>query len=274
MSWEVAAGAAVGGLMSRFNASHNAALSKDLWKYQQSNAHQLEVEDLRNAGLNPILSATNGQIAGMPSVSGSDNGIGSSLVNAITSLKLKSMELDNDKKRQEIEWAKANTEAARLSLDSEKWNLGERPLFAAQTGYYDASSNFYSAKAANDTILTNARVKQILSDTANSVRLTSAQISNLNSQSALNYKMFDKINSDIAEAASRIGLNNQQVKLIKADLDSLVRKASEMRAKDRVEYLNTGFGKVLSQFGIGLDLVNPFDAIGGTAGGLRYGSHR
>lgn len=31
--------------------------AKDLWNYQKSNSHQLEVQDLRSAGLNPILSA-------------------------------------------------------------------------------------------------------------------------------------------------------------------------------------------------------------------------
>ena len=31
--------------------------AKDLWNYQKSHSHQLEVEDLRSAGLNPILSA-------------------------------------------------------------------------------------------------------------------------------------------------------------------------------------------------------------------------
>lgn len=31
--------------------------AKDLWNYQKSHSHQLEVQDLRSAGLNPILSA-------------------------------------------------------------------------------------------------------------------------------------------------------------------------------------------------------------------------
>lgn len=37
--------------------AYQAQLQNASWKYQMSNRHQLEVGDLRNAGLNPILSA-------------------------------------------------------------------------------------------------------------------------------------------------------------------------------------------------------------------------
>lgn len=49
--------------------AYQAQLQNASWKYQMSNRHQLEVGDLRNAGLNPILSANNsaGSIsAGIP----------------------------------------------------------------------------------------------------------------------------------------------------------------------------------------------------------------
>lgn len=48
--------------------AYQAQLQNASWKYQMSNRHQLEVGDLRNAGLNPILSANSaGSIAaGIP----------------------------------------------------------------------------------------------------------------------------------------------------------------------------------------------------------------
>lgn len=48
--------------------AYQAQLQNESWKYQMSNRHQLEVGDLRNAGLNPILSANSaGSIAaGIP----------------------------------------------------------------------------------------------------------------------------------------------------------------------------------------------------------------
>lgn len=47
---------------------YQARLQNESWKYQMSNRHQLEVGDLRNAGLNPILSANSagGIAAGIP----------------------------------------------------------------------------------------------------------------------------------------------------------------------------------------------------------------
>lgn len=47
---------------------YQAQLQNESWKYQMSNRHQLEVGDLRNAGLNPILSANSaGSVAaGIP----------------------------------------------------------------------------------------------------------------------------------------------------------------------------------------------------------------
>ena len=48
-----------------------AQLQRENWEYAQKNAHQFEVDDLKSAGLNPILSATNSQLASMPSVGGS-----------------------------------------------------------------------------------------------------------------------------------------------------------------------------------------------------------
>lgn len=55
--------------------AYQAQLQNESWKYQMSNRHQLEVGDLRNAGLNPILSANSaGAIAaGIPNGSLADS---------------------------------------------------------------------------------------------------------------------------------------------------------------------------------------------------------
>lgn len=47
---------------------YQTQLQNESWKYQMSNRHQFEVGDLRNAGLNPILSANSGGAisAGIP----------------------------------------------------------------------------------------------------------------------------------------------------------------------------------------------------------------
>lgn len=55
--------------------AYQAQLQNASWKYQMSNRHQLEVGDLRNAGLNPILSANSaGSVAaGIPNGSLADS---------------------------------------------------------------------------------------------------------------------------------------------------------------------------------------------------------
>lgn len=67
------AGNLLGGAMQAHSASKQAELEARLqrenWEYAQKNAHQFEVEDLRAAGLNPILSANHSQLASMPAVS-------------------------------------------------------------------------------------------------------------------------------------------------------------------------------------------------------------
>lgn len=90
----IAAGAAIGSsLLSNSSAKsrEQAAdrrqyeLSKQLWQYQMSNSHQLQVEDLRKAGLNPMLSAsaqsnTTGNVGGHISSGGNFENV---LTNAV-----------------------------------------------------------------------------------------------------------------------------------------------------------------------------------------------
>ena len=124
---ELAGGLLGGALNSAYQRSQlrqQVAAQKELWAYQQQNAHQYEVEDLRNAGLNPILSATNSQIASMPSVStptsapyqGVSNGLGQVINSA---LKL-SIEKDLKIKDQEIASRGLTIEEKKLALQKEK----------------------------------------------------------------------------------------------------------------------------------------------------------
>lgn len=124
---ELAGGLLGGVLNSAFQRSQMEAqveAQKDLWAFQQKNAHQYEVEDLRAAGLNPILSATNSQIASMPAVntptSAPYQGLSNGLSNAITS----AMKLDVEKnlkiKDQEIASRGLDLEEKKIHLQEVK----------------------------------------------------------------------------------------------------------------------------------------------------------
>lgn len=89
-------GGAVNSAWSAHNAREANQMSLNNWIYQQSNKHQLEVQDLRAAGLNPILSATNGQVAGGLNAPMATADVGmSDAVNS--SLAFKQLKLEEDK---------------------------------------------------------------------------------------------------------------------------------------------------------------------------------
>lgn len=124
---ELAGGLIGGALNSAYQSSkmrQQVEAQKDLWSYMQQNAHQFEVQDLRAAGLNPILSATNSQIASMPSVntptSAPYQGLSNGLANSITS----AMKLDIDKnlkiKDQEIASRGLDLEEKKIKLQEVK----------------------------------------------------------------------------------------------------------------------------------------------------------
>lgn len=69
MGWGAVIGAAAGvggGLLGNYLNSREMRKQREWMEKMSNSAHQREVEDLRNAGLNPILSATGGNGASTP----------------------------------------------------------------------------------------------------------------------------------------------------------------------------------------------------------------
>lgn len=116
MSGWAAAASIAGGLGS---SALSILASKRAIKFQKEamkNRHQWEVEDLRKAGLNPILSANNGASTGglnmpMPDTSGIEKGVNSAIA---------ALQVENQLKQQEanIELTKEQTRTARASGDA------------------------------------------------------------------------------------------------------------------------------------------------------------
>lgn len=236
-------GGLIGGVADHQSAKHNAGLSRDNWIYQQSNAHQLEIEDLKKAGLNPILSATGGHMASMSPVNPGSSG--AAYANAITQAITSSKQLKLQEKLQsrELDIAQTNAETAKAKADTDLFRAkNESELIKSQTGYYNATSAY-----------TLKRTEQVQQDIINSIQLTKAQVAHLNSGTALNYKEIEKINQWIDESISRADLNDVQKENLRDIMHSDMRKLEKMDAKEQLEFLQGDGGSFFNQSGIWWD---------------------
>lgn len=248
--WGAIAGAVVGGLMGRSNAKKNAELAADNWAYQQSNAHQLEVQDLKNAGLNPILSATHSQMANMSPVSGSDYGVGSNITSAIQGAAQRQLEKENKLLDVQIKEKELDNDAKKLEI--------EDYVARRQADLWQVQGNYYNSISANDTLRANAEVSKVFSDIANSKQITTATVNQLNSGTALNFKQIDKLGTDMKRIISDTALTDTQRDALIREINSGTKALQNKTASQQLEFLDTWYGDILNKFGYSLHLVNPF----------------
>ncbi len=266
MSWfKVGAalgGALLGGLLNKSSAKsqaqQNADLSRENWIYQQSNAHQLEVQDLKNAGLNPILSATNSQMAGMSPVHGQSVGQGELLNNAISTM----LEQQNKKEMQkadlEIEKQKLINDKLRIDLETKTTDAAIDKM--SKEGIYLGSlTDLNNARVTNETKETEAKVNKLVQDVANSIRLTDAQVNKLNSGAALDYQMIEKVKADAKLSLSNASLSESQKKLIDQQIDDSIAEFNKLSASEKLKVLKSNGGSLGNW--IGNNLRNTFGGI-------------
>lgn len=152
------------------NMRLSSQLSYDQWVKQKQNSHQLEVGDLRNAGLNPILSAGASQAMSAPSVGvvsahmpdlGSDFNSGEQVGVALSNLR---------NERMQAEAAKKNSET--------NAKVGDQDVLTSKTQASLNESSTARQRAEADQILklTPLQVNKAQQDIANSVAVTNAQV--------------------------------------------------------------------------------------------------
>jgi len=278
-------GTAVSTLAGHWSAKQNAKISRDQWAYQQSNAHQLEVQDLKNAGLNPILSASNSQIASMPQVS--DNGASSASANILSSALQASVSRQNAKLQAEIEGQRIDNERKRLDLDKERYSW-QNKLDASQIGLnasqvslnnsskslMDAQSRFVDIQGRELVRLNDAQISSIFSHIQNESALTSAQISEIESKKSVNNAQIKALEAQAKDAIEHSNLTYWQKLDIITDINSASRKLQNLTDQQRYEYLSQLPGNIQNQTGFGLTLMNPFTNFGMRAGSGYVGSRK
>lgn len=231
-------GTAVSTLAGHWSAKQNAKIARDQWAYQQSNAHQLEVQDLKNAGLNPILSASNSQMASMPQVS--DNGASGASANILSSALQAAVSRQNAKTQAETEGQKIKNERDRIALEKEELGYKkeryswQNKLDESQIGLNDVSGKYISAKQANETRLNEANIERIQND----IRIANEK---------LPYEI-DKIVADTANARatasymlSAVKLNASKVKLTDKQREQLENELTDPKKLMDKDFWNKVF---------------------------------
>lgn len=267
MSWLSAAGSGIIGtltstLAGHWSAKQNATIARDQWAYMQSNAHQLEVQDLKNAGLNPILSASNSQMASMPQVS--DNGAAGASANILSSALQANVARENAKLAAETEGQHIDNERKRLELDKERYSFQNR-LDESQIGLNtsakalnDANVLYVNQQTSSLRDMTKAQIEQIKQDIQNSIEQTKALVDKYGAESqqarasaALAYK---QIETEAAKAALYLSQKTHE------DWDSnrIIKELSDPDSNLHRDYRNTPFGTILGYIGEGIKDLVPF----------------
>lgn len=191
------AGAVIGAGSSIWgaNQSNSAAFemqanSINAQRESMQNRHQWEVEDLRKAGLNPILSATNsagGSISGAtanvtaPDISGALNKIANSaFAKKQTELLEKELQVKQDNAKANLTNADANqinSQARMIEAHNDQVKTNSAVEYNnANISYLGAMTNYTKQKQENETAMNKMQISEIQQRIINSVQELAAKI--------------------------------------------------------------------------------------------------
>lgn len=198
MSWlgnfAGAALGAVGGLFANHQQNKQFQMNYDLAKNQLYNQHQIEVADLRAAGLNPILSANGGNSTFGASSGGSYENVGSAATSGyMAAQQAKNLEAQNSaidaqiiKTRAEAQNVIADTALKQAQTANTKGLTSLIPLqrqnIFAMTEQAKAQTQSWQMQVK----VAEANIQKTLQDISNSIRITDASVNELNTRSEAN----------------------------------------------------------------------------------------
>lgn len=198
MSWlgnfAGAALGAVGGIFANRQQSKQFAANYALAKDQLYRQHQIEVADLRSAGLNPILSANGGNSTFGASSGGSYENVGSAASSGfMAAQQAKNLEAQNAaidanivKTKAEAQNVIADTALKQAQTANTK---GLTSLIPLQRQNIWAMTEQAKAQTLNwqmQVKVAEANIKKIIQDIENSVRITDASVNELETRSEAN----------------------------------------------------------------------------------------
>jgi len=197
--------------------------------------HQIEIADLKAAGLNPILSANGGNSTFGASSGGSYENLGTAATSGfMAAQQARNLEVQNEAIKATIE--KTRAEAGNVLQDTK--------LKSAQTSQVQGETTLIPLKADNITALTaqakqqtevfkmqvkvaDANINKILQDIENSKRITDAQVSELGTRSEANLA---QAGAASALAAKSYGELSRLQQLTPYEIDKLAAGTAENMA--------------------------------------------
>ena len=202
MSWfSKFAGNIVGGALG-FLGAHQAnkqqasqfSQNYELAKAQLYNQHQIEVADLKAAGLNPILSANSGNSTWAASSGGSYENVGSAVNSGfMAAQQAKNLEAQNNaidaniiKTKAEAQNVIADTALKQAQTAHEKGLLSLIPLQRQNIWALTEEAKAQTKNWKMQVLVAEANIQKTLQDIENSKRITDASVNELNTRSEAN----------------------------------------------------------------------------------------
>lgn len=246
MVWSGFAGKILDAGFSIYSANRAAKLQRENWKYMQQNAHQYEVQDLRNAGLNPILSATNGQIAPAGSApTGTNIGFGETITSARNADKKQMTDLSIADMQNKV--ALGQLEVAEGKLDLERsiasWDIEEKKWTIENV---KANTQKVWSDIKNSTNLANADIAYKMRMAEHDFHRMTAYVSNQNAQASASHEQVNLFKANIKRLGSLNKLTDTQVKEAISNLT-----VTENENKLTNAYLTSEIGRVLQMASMG-----------------------
>lgn len=215
--------------------------TKKLWDYQMQNKHQLEVGDLEAAGLNKILSATNGQAV-------SATPIGGSSFNYQSDLGTTALQLSVEQQKAEI--AKTEAETNRLEAQTAKDKAESDIKFNdSAIGLNNANKEYLSARTETENTLRplqSAKLQSenlaVLEGIERDWKLAQSIIENNKANAALSYKQAEQV----AATVTKIIKETDGVML---DNEKLIRDLQDPKKMAQRDHDSSAIGYILNRAG-------------------------
>lgn len=173
---------------NQFNANYELAHD------QMYNQHQIEVADLRAAGLNPILSANAGNSTFGAVSGGSYENLGTAASSGyMAAQQAKNLQTQNEAIKADVEKTRAEAnnvlQDTKLKSAQTDWFLGKNSLIPLEADNIIALTD--QAKQQTELFkmqvkVADANIAKVLQDIKNSILLTDAQVSELGTRSEAN----------------------------------------------------------------------------------------